>query len=81
MNQNLKTFKVTYLKNEKVLYWTEQSVATVLIKAKHSFDARIKAWELPGCVVVTSIKEIKDEAENEKNSCSLIACLKKFLFK
>jgi hypothetical protein len=77
MNQNLKTFKVTYLKNEKVLYWTEQSTETVLIEAKCSFDARIKAWELPGCVVVTSIKDV---AENKKNSCSLIARLKKFLF-
>jgi hypothetical protein len=77
MNQNLKTFKVTYLKNEKVLYWTEQTVETVLIDAAYSFDARIKAWELPGCVVVTSVKEVKDE----KTHSSLIARLKKFLSK
>jgi hypothetical protein len=77
MNQNLKTFKVTYLKNEKVLYWTEQSVETVLIDAAYSFDARIKAWELPGCVAVTSVKEVKDE----KTHSSLIARLKKFLYK
>lgn len=76
MDQNLKTFKVTYLKNEKVLYWTEQSTETVLIEAKCSFDARIKAWELPGCVVVTSVKD-----ETKKNRCSLITRLKKLFFK
>ena len=73
VNQNLKTFKVTYLKNEKCLYWMEQTTETVLIEAAYSFDARIKAWELPGCVAVTSITEVKDE----KNHCSFIARLKK----
>ena len=59
MNQNLKTFKATYLKREIVLCETKESTETVLVEAKNILFARLKVRELPGCWGVISIKETR----------------------
>lgn len=68
MNQNLKTFKATYLKRKIVLCQTKEITKKALVKAKNILDARLEVWQLPGCWGVISIKETKPKIKEMDDS-------------
>jgi hypothetical protein len=77
MDQNLKTFKVTYTKREIFLCQSIQSTETVLIKAKNILYARLEVHGLPGCWTIVSVKEMKPRIKKVRGeSCWKVYDLK-----
>lgn len=68
MNQNLKTFKVTYRKREIVLCQAKESTETIVIKAKNILYARLEVHGLPNCWAIVSVKEMKPKIKRKNVS-------------